>query len=568
MKEKNPWEFDNNLTSVKEKSPYQILSKYAGLLTKAHKGLIEGQISSINKDESEIKYFLSLNISELNNYSLNLFSITQQSIAKKYPATIELLQQEENNIIITNNEKEFENQLIKAIQNQSTKELFASIKEEIKIRKQNFYPFSDFLAKTCYNLTINDLNKNAINLLRDKYQSTTTDDKKKSEIQAFTDQQLLQDLDLLKNDKLNYSSLVLLGKEDKIKEYLPQARVTIEYRKHENQIHDDDRYEIQDAIIFLVDKTVEKIKQRTGSHKFLFDLTRREIKDFEDDVIREALLNALIHRDYQNMADVRIKQFPQKIEFINPGGFPKGVTIGNILTINSTPRSYSLTSVLKKIGFIEESGQGVDRIFLLVLEKGKEKPDYSQSHQTQVWLTIQSEVEDEGFTLFVEEEQKKRKEEEKLDVFDILTLYEINKGKSISYLTKNRTKKLLNNKLIKRIGKTNTFTLSRRYDEHSKKTSEIAGFAVKDIRAIANLFDKKEVVKMSDFVELFEGKRKRHEIKYLIDKLLEKDVFIKEGESKKTIYKINDANYEDENNFMIIKMKLFKWKNSNSPEKD
>ncbi len=561
MKEINPWEFNNNLTNenIKEISPYQILSKYVGLLAKAQKGLIEGSVSRLNIDDSEeIKYFLSLTISELNNYSVNLFCISQQSVVKKYPATIELLQQEENNKIIVNNSKEFESKLIELIQNDSTKKLFASIKEEVKTRKHNFYPFPDFLAKTCYDLTINGLNKNALSLLREKYISTTTDSKKVVEIQNFTNEELLQDLNLLKNNKLNYTSLVLLGKPEIIKEYLPQARVTIEYRKFENQIHDDNRDEIQDAIIFLVDKTVEKIKQRTGAHKFLFDLTRSEIKDFEDDVIREALLNALIHRDYQSLADVRIKQYPQKIEFINPGGFPKGVTIENILTISSTPRSYSLTGVLKKIGFIEEAGQGVDRIFLLVLEKGKEKPDYSLSHQTQVWLTIQGEIKDEGFTLFVEEEQKKRKKEEKLDVFDILTLYEINKGKSLTHLTKNRTNKLLKYDLIKRIGKTNTFTLSEKYEEHSKKVSEIEGFAVLDIRSIANLLKNKKIVKMSDFVNLFEKKRGRNEVKYLIEKLLEKNIFIKEGKGKGTIYKLNKNKHKAEDNFTIIKMNLSK----------
>ncbi|HTN36874.1 MAG TPA: ATP-binding protein [Arachidicoccus sp.] len=82
--------------------------------------------------------------------------------------------------------------------------------------------------------------------------------------------------------------------------------------------------------------------------------------DFNEEVIREAVLNAIAHRDYTITSEVLIKQYPNKISIANPGGFPKGVTVENILTVSSTPRSRLMTEILEKTGLVERSGQGID----------------------------------------------------------------------------------------------------------------------------------------------------------------------------------------------------------------
>ena len=58
---------------------------------------------------------------------------------------------------------------------------------------------------------------------------------------STTTEQVLSDLKLSKNNKLNYAALILLGKEDKIREYLPQARTVIEYRRNPSQTQHDNR---------------------------------------------------------------------------------------------------------------------------------------------------------------------------------------------------------------------------------------------------------------------------------------------------------------------------------------
>lgn len=88
-------------------------------------------------------------------------------------------------------------------------------------------------------------------------------------------------------------------------------------------------------------------------------------------MIREAINNAIAHRDYRRSGEIVIKQYPQKMIIMNAGGFPLGVTIDNLLRVQSTPRNRLLADVLAKTGIVERSGQGVDKIFKYTLSEGK-----------------------------------------------------------------------------------------------------------------------------------------------------------------------------------------------------
>lgn len=76
-------------------------------------------------------------------------------------------------------------------------------------------------------------------------------------------------------------------------------------------------------------------------------------------------------------SDVVIKQYPDSITITNAGGFPSGVDINNILTVNSVPRSKLMSEILQKTGLVERSGQGVDKMFYNCIMEGKALPDYS-----------------------------------------------------------------------------------------------------------------------------------------------------------------------------------------------
>ena len=106
----------------------------------------------------------------------------------------------------------------------------------------------------------------------------------------------------------------------------------------------------------MIDKVWDYINQPASNSllhyndgSYIFD-----IPSFNKGAIREAILI---------QSDVVIKQYPDSITITNAGGFPSGVDMNNILTVNSVPRSKLMSEILQKTGLVERSGQGVDKMF-------------------------------------------------------------------------------------------------------------------------------------------------------------------------------------------------------------
>ena len=84
------------------------------------------------------------------------------------------------------------------------------------------------------------------------------------------------------------------------------------------------------------------------------------------DYINQPASNSLLHyNDGSYIFDIPSfnKQYPDSITITNAGGFPSGVDMNNILTVNSVPRSKLMSEILQKTGLVERSGQGVDKMF-------------------------------------------------------------------------------------------------------------------------------------------------------------------------------------------------------------
>ena len=257
----------------------------------------------------------------------------------------------------------------------------------------------DFSAKECVGLKIEDLDVKAIEIMKQKYAE-------KNENPGFasvSDVQALSDLELLVDGKLNYAALVLLGNSKAIKRYMPQNSVVIEYRNDPASIQYDDRIEIQQPLFLAVESIWSYINQpalnpqvHISENAYIFD-----IKSFNKETIREAVLNAIAHRSMIVQNDVVIKQSPTELTITNAGGFPIGVNKCNVLTVNSTPRSKRLAEVLQKTGLVEKSGQGVDKMFTNCIMEAKPLPDYSATDNYQVDLKFRTEIRDIPFLVYI-----------------------------------------------------------------------------------------------------------------------------------------------------------------------
>lgn len=318
--------------------------------------------------------------------------------------------------------------------------------------------------------------------------------------------------------------LILLGKREIIQQKLPQSKIVWEYRNTESQIHHDARESIEEPLFIGIDKIWQLINQPTLNRKYpvqsgayIFDLY-----DFNEAVVREAILNAIAHRDYTITSEVVVKQYPTKIEINNPGGFPKGVTIDNLITVSSTPRNRLITEILEKTGLVERSGQGVDKIFSITLSEGKNYPDYSKSDAYQVSLTLKSEIINKAFHIFINQYQISDKES-KLGVEQILALSKIRDG-LFQQLKPEMVTQLEEIGLIQRVsGHTNRFTLSEEYNVLIDENSKIGNYVVKEVEQLL-LVIQGNILKIGAIEKQMEGYLNRNQLKYLTGKLVDDDI--------------------------------------------
>jgi len=188
------------------------------------------------------------------------------------------------------------------------------------------------------------------------------------------------------------------------------------------------------------------------------------IKFFNKKIVREAINNAIAHRNYRSSGEVFIKQYPTKLSFVNPGGFPLGVTLDNILNV-SVSRNRLLSDVLSKTAEVERSGQGIDTIYFYSISEGKGIPDYTQSDDFQVVLDISGIVQDKAFAKFIGIAQNNKEKPVKLGVNEVIILDKIRLNQDKSQLNNKILKSLLDKGLIETIGKTRNlkYILSKDY---------------------------------------------------------------------------------------------------------
>ena len=114
---------------------------------------------------------------------------------------------------------------------------------------------------------------------------------------------------------------------------------------------------------------------------------KMRIPSFVVDVVREALLNAVTHRDYTDPNEVLLRHAAQELAITSPGGFLGGITPQNILRHEPVARNRALAEAFEKLGLVERAGMGRRRIFIPTLSYGKRPPQY-ETDGTRVTLRI------------------------------------------------------------------------------------------------------------------------------------------------------------------------------------
>lgn len=129
--------------------------------------------------------------------------------------------------------------------------------------------------------------------------------------------------------------------------------------------------QIRRAEAFVVDNMRRGVK--------LSGLERVEETEYPVETIREAIVNAVAHRDYQIRGDeIRVLMFSDRIEFYSPGRLPGHITIENLVDERFS-RNEAIVQILSDIGFIERLGYGIDRMIRSMAKAGLPAPCFEET---------------------------------------------------------------------------------------------------------------------------------------------------------------------------------------------
>lgn len=104
---------------------------------------------------------------------------------------------------------------------------------------------------------------------------------------------------------------------------------------------------------------------------------RKFVPNYEEEVIRELMANALVHRPYTTRGDIFINLFADRLEVVNPGLFPIGVTAANVLHKNVRRNPY-LAQVFYDLHLMDKEGSGIDKMYQVLLSNAKHIPIHFQ----------------------------------------------------------------------------------------------------------------------------------------------------------------------------------------------
>lgn len=190
------------------------------------------------------------------------------------------------------------------------------------------------------------------------------------------DPEFLQGLEAVRGGQVTHAGMLLFARREILAQHCPQAQFHYVFHDSETTVarNDIDRLPLLEAV-----ERMEQIFQGplNPEKEIELGLFKLRIPQFPLEGVREAVLNALTHRDYQNPGEVLVRHSVQELVVTSPGGFMDGITPENILRHEALPRNRTLANALVKLRLVESSGIGRKRIFRSALVYGKRRPEYA-----------------------------------------------------------------------------------------------------------------------------------------------------------------------------------------------
>ena len=226
---------------------------------------------------------------------------------------------------------------------------------------------------TAEGFTMEDLSETAINIFRKKASKS-----KRVPIEDINEsnENLIKLLGLTNNNELKRAAVIAFGKN-------PEQLITGSYvkigffRTHSDLLYQD---EIYGSLFEQVEKTMDLLTTKYMRANIAYEgLTRTETYDYPEEALREALLNALIHKDYTSSNPVQISVYGSWMMIYNNGELPENWTIKTLTDKHtSEPANPDIAKAFFRAGYIEIWGRGIRDTIDYCINAGLPKPYYKK----------------------------------------------------------------------------------------------------------------------------------------------------------------------------------------------
>ena len=174
--------------------------------------------------------------------------------------------------------------------------------------------------------------------------------------------EVLRKLELVKDDSATWAAILLFGKRPQS----PLIQATVHCGRFREKIHIMDDRLIEGSVLYQLNETMDFIQKHINVR---FEITgekaqRDTIWDYPLDALREAVTNAICHRDYASSSDIQIKVFDDSIRIWNPGVLAYDLSFEQLREgdYSSHPRNKLIAQIFYDLEIIERYGSGIGRI--------------------------------------------------------------------------------------------------------------------------------------------------------------------------------------------------------------
>ena len=212
-------------------------------------------------------------------------------------------------------------------------------------------------------------------------------DRVKASVKEKSDDELLDHYQLAQGNDLTNLGVLCLGRQHQRAQLIASPVIQfIKYDDHGQKVnklvwddHTQSPMELIEAVWLEVPDFREHYELPDG-------LYRQKVPAFDEIVVRELLVNALVHRPYTQRGDIFLNLHPDRLEVVNPGPLPLGVTPQNVLH-TTVRRNEHLARLFHDLKLMEREGSGFDKIFEVLLSQGRPAPELIETHD-RVQVTV------------------------------------------------------------------------------------------------------------------------------------------------------------------------------------